>query len=517
MKGMKNMGSNHKKPLLLMVLSFLLMLALVGCASSQAKEKEPMNTGLDPAEWNSYAFKEKFPLHWESFKKNMVDEKEVKPKNDPSIEPFLPILWNGFGFAVEYNLTRGHTYAFEDQMNVRRITGNPNAVAACMSCKTTLFPKMIEEFGYDTAFKMNYHEEAMPWIDQMTASTKTDELGNYGHASVGCSTCHDPVTMDLRIAMPQLTLSLENMDPEIMQKQLGFTLDTITQHDMRSLVCAQCHVEYYFDPTNNAHTTFPWDQGVRMENMWDYYDELYGYDEVTGELGNRPGYDGYFKGEYVSRLTNTPIQKAQHPEFELWSYGPHQTVSCADCHMPYQRVDGKKKISSHRWGSPLKTVEESCRTCHADKSPTYLKDRVKDIQTRHKSGLLEAQELGVDATYYVNRLMTRLDEGKDINPAKVNEARYLQRKGQWFWDIIAAENSYGFHNPDAAVDSFRMSIQASAEAIRIATVELVKAGEDIDELIRQIEVTKQNVIDETVNHEKHLQAINEWFPNHRDK
>lgn len=504
MKGMKKMGRTTRKSLLLMVTSFLLMLALVGCASSQAQEKEPINTGLDPAEWDSYAFKDKFPLHWESFKKNMVDEKEVKPKNDPSIEPYLPILWNGFGFAVEYNLTRGHTYAFEDQMNVRRITGNPNAISACMSCKTTLFPKMIEEFGYDKAFQLNYHDEAMPWIDKMTAPTKTDELGNYGHASVGCSTCHDPVTMDLRIAMPQLTLSLENMDPEIMQKQLGFTLDTITQHDMRSLVCAQCHTEYYFDPANDRHTTFPWAQGTRMENMWDYYEE-------------KLGVEGQFQGEYVSRLTNQPILKAQHPEFELWSYGPHQTVSCADCHMPYQRVDGKKKISSHRWGSPLKTVEESCRTCHADKSPTYLKDRVKDIQTRHKTGLLEAQELSVQATYYVNRMMTRLDEGLAIDEAKLKEAQHLLREGQWYWDIIAAENSYGFHNPDAAVDSFRRSIKASAEAVEIATIELMKNGEDIDELKRQIEITKQNVVNETVNHEKHLQAINEWFPNHRDK
>ena len=520
---MKKMGNLSKKPLLLLIATFLVMLALVGCASSKAETPKvgSYDTGLDPKEWNNFAFKDKFPLHWESWMKNMENEKDPIPKNDPSVEPFLPILWNGFGFAVEYNKTRSHAFAFEDQMNVRRITGNPNAVTACMSCKTTLFPMMIEEFGHEKAWSMNYHTEAMPWLEEVAGEDRGKMVGGgqvaeWGHASVGCSTCHDPVTMDLRIAMPQLTLSLENMDPEIMQQQLGFTLDTITQHDMRSLVCAQCHTEYFFDPKNNLHTTFPWDYGVRMENMWEYYDKLWTFDEATGELSNTPGNDGFFKGEYVSRLTNTPIQKAQHPEYELWSYGPHQTVSCSDCHMPYQRVDGKKKISSHRWGSPLNTIEESCRTCHSDKSPTYLKDRVKDIQTRHKNGLLEAQELGVNATYYVNRLMVRFAEGHDIDEAKVNEARYLQRKGQWWWDIIAAENSYGFHNPDAAIESFKWSIRDSAEAIRIATIELVRIGEDIDELERQIEQTKQNVINETVSHEKHLQAINEWFPNLRD-
>ena len=41
---------------------------------------------------------------------------------------------------------------------------------------------------------------------------------------------------------------------------------------MRSLVCAQCHVEYYFKG-DCKYLTFPWDKGFTVEDMEAYYDE----------------------------------------------------------------------------------------------------------------------------------------------------------------------------------------------------------------------------------------------------
>ena len=45
------------------------------------------------------------------------------------------------------------------------------------------------------------------------------------------------------------------------------------------LVCAQCHVEYYFDKNRpgaegSAYLTFPWDKGFSVEDMEEYYDEI---------------------------------------------------------------------------------------------------------------------------------------------------------------------------------------------------------------------------------------------------
>ncbi|QOY38522.2 ammonia-forming cytochrome c nitrite reductase subunit c552 [Anaerobacillus isosaccharinicus] len=478
------MGSLNKKSILLAMFSIFLTLALVACNSSNAEESQPMDTGLDPDEYFNTAFKEKFPLHYESYLKNMVNEKEVISKSDPTIEPYQPALWSGYGFSLEYNLTRGHTYALEDQIKVKRI--NDNSIGSCITCKATVVPLLLseEEFG-DEFWGANFRGEILPRVKELAEGGESEELGELGHISIGCSDCHDPVTMDLRVTRPSFTKAMERS---------GVDLTKATQNDMRSYVCGQCHVEYYFEP-EKKEVTFPWDKGLRVEDMYEYYETI--------------AIDQGFDADWTHQISGTPSLKSQHPEFELSSYGTHGNagVSCSDCHMPYQRVDGKKKISSHRWGSPLKTVEESCRSCHADKSATYLKDRVEDIQDRHVEALLEAQELNTISHYYVNRMITA-----GVPEAKIKEAQQHVRKAQWFWDIIAAENSKGFHNPNASIDSFRTSSIESQAAIVIATEELVKLGEDIDVLKQQIETTMQNIVNEADHFEKHKHAINEWFP-----
>ena len=42
---------------------------------------------------------------------------------------------------------------------------------------------------------------------------------------------------------------------------------------MRSLVCAQCHTEYYFKG-DGEYLTFPHDKGFTVEDIEAYYDEM---------------------------------------------------------------------------------------------------------------------------------------------------------------------------------------------------------------------------------------------------
>ena len=96
---------------------------------------------------------------------------------------------------------------------------------------------------------------------------------------------------------------------------------------MRTLACAQCHVEYYFTP-EGKYLTFPWHNGTTMEGAEQYYDEI-----------------GF--ADYTHALSKAPIIKAQHPDYEIFSTGIHaqRGVSCADCHMPFMREDGRKYTS----------------------------------------------------------------------------------------------------------------------------------------------------------------------------
>lgn len=471
-----------KKNALLLVILALFMSILAACSgTSDAVEQDEKVTGLSPDEILNTAFKEEFPLHYESYLKNMESDVE-QSKLVPGIEPNLPILFHNYGFAVEYNKTRGHTYAIEDVLNIARI--NEDSIGSCMTCKSTVVPQLIDEMG-DDYWGANFLNDIVPRVIAAGEGGEAEELGKYGHISIGCSDCHDPATMELRITRPSFTNAMERR---------GIDVTKASKNEMRSYVCAQCHVEYHFEP-EHGKVVFPWDNGLSPEEMFEFYEKQakeYGFD-----------YD------WISDISGTPMLKAQHPEFELWSNGPHGKagVSCADCHMPYVREDGKKKITSHHWQSPLNTIEQSCRTCHNDKSETYLKNRVEEIQEAHLEAMEETQLHSVRAHYYVNKMITS-GAPKDA----IEEAQYYIRKGQWFWDIIAAENSDGFHNPQGGMDSMRISSDASNEAIKIAVRELTKLGVDLDEVEREIEKVLDKVYNEEDPFKKHTHATNDYFP-----
>ncbi|MEM6675886.1 MAG: ammonia-forming cytochrome c nitrite reductase subunit c552, partial [Planctomycetota bacterium] len=105
-----------------------------------------------------------------------------------------------------------------------------------------------------------------------------------------------------------------------------------SRQEMRSFTCGQCHVEYYC--ANKDTLNFPWDHGLKMEDLERVWEE-------------RVFADGTEFFDYEHGENGGPVFKVQHPEFELWSQGIHARsgVSCADCHMPYERV-GAAKMSN---------------------------------------------------------------------------------------------------------------------------------------------------------------------------
>ncbi len=46
----------------------------------------------------------------------------------------------------------------------------------------------------------------------------------------------------------------------------------------------------------------------------------------------------------------------------------------------------------------------------------------------------------------------------NVNQAELARARELVRKAQWMWDIVAAENSMGFHNTDQTMTTLGQSM-----------------------------------------------------------
>jgi nitrite reductase (cytochrome c-552) len=273
--------------------------------------------------------------------------------------------------------------------------------------------------------------------------------------TIGCANCHDPRTMELTITSFPLR--------EALQRQ-GKDPQKLSRNELRSLVCAQCHVEYYFtDPGqgSNKKPVLPWDNGMDPEKIYAYYNS-------HGDTKTR-GFEGKFL-DWTHPVSKTPMIKVQHPEYEVWYNGPHGAagVSCADCHMSFTRLDGKKKISSHQWRSPLKDVETACRQCHADKNADYFKQRVEYTQQKTFDQLLLAQELSVKAHEAVRLANEYAGEKNADYENLVILAKEQVRKGQFYWDYVSAENSVGFHNPTKILDTLILSREASQQAVSYA-------------------------------------------------
>lgn len=434
---------------------------VAGCSDVPTTElKTPVyKTKLAKNEMRVSAFAGEFPDQYASYKKN--DESEIMTKYKGSVnynkediwdplpegfrnaQPYLKNLWLGYPFMYEYREARGHTYAIEDQLHIDRISryGEKGLMpSSCWNCKTPKMVTWLEQYG-DDFWKKDFNE----FRESIDPAEDT----------IGCANCHNSQTMALQLYSQPLKDYLQSV---------GKDPNNMPRNEMRSLVCAQCHVEYYFNDKGHGPekgVTFPWANGFSPEEMYKYYND-------KGNV-KQAGFEGNF-ADWTHPASRTPMIKMQHPEYETWIDSTHGSagVSCADCHMPYERTSGKK-MSSHWWTSPLKDPElHACRQCHSDKTADYLRQRVYYTQDRTYKQLLTAQDRSVKAHEAV-RLATEYEGPKAANYDDLMiKARQGIRKGQMFWDWVSAENSVGFHNPVKTLDTLSQSINLSQEAIDAA-------------------------------------------------
>lgn len=464
--------------LLPFVAVMLVVLAICG-ASPPGEPAEPEETTLSPDEINNEAFKEFFPDQYDSLMTNYeAGTSDPESKFNTDDQPLLPILFNEFSFSKDYNAPSSHPYALEDFKN--SIRTDEKIGGGCLSCKSTAVPTLVREM--DTFYNVgNLRSEVLPAAEKM------------GQSSVGCSDCHDPVTMELRVTRQHF------IDAMAVQ---GVDVTKASQEEMRTYVCAQCHVSYYMPKKNGQPTskvTLPLAAGYKADQMfYDYYKS----EEV---LAN-------FSYEYISNISGAPIYKARHTDFETTMQGTHGKlgVDCADCHMPVVRGESGEPISSHFVGSPLKDMEASCTqqdSCHDKNHLKNLKNQTDRKNEEFTQMLLKAEESLTTAHYYVNKLIT-----SGANSDVIKECQSKITYSSWLWDYTDCENSSGQHAFKVSINNLKRSIDISNDVIKNATKELQVLGVDIDELNNEIEKTKQAVIDEPDTTIKYTHATNEYFP-----
>jgi nitrite reductase (cytochrome c-552) len=327
-------------------------------------------------------------------------------------DPRLLTLFAGYGFSKEYNEDRGHLNSLEDVEGTARV--NDTTPGTCYSCKSSDNPRVWDEMG-------------MAEYDKTPFSV----LGEHMNNPIGCANCHEANTMRLIVTNPALEEGLEAQ---------GKDWRTFTRQEMRTVVCANCHVEYYF-AGEGKYLTFPWFNGTNIDDIAEFYAALDFQDWEHPQSG-------------------TAMIKMQHPEYEFYtSDSTHfkAGVACADCHMPYTR-DGAAKFSTHDVRSPLLNAEVACGACHTD--VTYVTGRVSLIQNQVYATMMAAEDALVDAILAIESAAA----APGVNADLLEEARLLHREAQLRWDFIAAENSMGFHNPEEALRTLAMATDQARQA-----------------------------------------------------
>lgn len=421
--------------------------------------------------------------------------------------PQLTILWAGYPFSIDANEERGHFWIQVDQMDTARnnkdflnahgFAGFGGQPTACMNCHSGWSPWLLKNVGIGNtpeekwiSFNSTKYWTMIKNVPAVNGIEPNSEAhsGPHGGKRMGvtCADCHNPNDMQLRLTRQAAINALVSR---------GYEKDPVTgikasRDEMRTLVCSQCHVEYYFKPTGTKvkvmgesianDSTQKWWNGT--QKTYDEFDSWRNGNEPTEievaglELvfpwsawkKNEPFriemFDEHyekvrdiFAQDWQHKITKAPMLKIQHPETELFSGGVHAAngVSCADCHMPYKRK-GAKKMTEHNITSPLQDINAACKTCHTQ-SEEYLKAQIFDIQKSIAFDLRSAEYATVSLIEDIKVMREKLGalpafqtdgkvDDKKISAA-LKEPLELHRKGQMRGDFVGAENSTGFHNP----------------------------------------------------------------------
>ena len=404
--------------LFLLAMAGTFALGALGMSILQRREEaRPRPPLREIAQWETDNAKwgENFPRQYDTYKQ--MARTDVHTRYGGSFQrdylgetPANVILFAGYGFSKEYKQARGHVYAVEDVSHTGRLSSK--TPATCWTCKSPDVPRLMNEMG----------------VDKFYASKFTDLTDQVKHP-IGCLDCHEPNTMRLRITRPALREAF---------KAMGRDIDQVSHQEMRSLVCAQCHVEYHFEGPGN-YLTFSWGKGLRPDDM-----------------------DAYFEAsdfsDWTHAISKTRMIKMQHPDYEVYTAGIHayRNVACTDCHMPY-RTEGGVKFTDHHLQSPLANIANSCAVCHRW-SEDEVRNRVYAIQDKVHDGRARAEKAIAQAHFDIAAAMQAGADDKELT-----SVRSLVRKSQMWWDYVAANNGMGFHAPQECQRTLATSLDLAGQ------------------------------------------------------
>ena len=336
-----------------------------------------------------------YPNEFSTYAKNSENEEH---HSYIEAHPYIATLYSGYGFAIQYESARGHTFVVDDVTS----TGRPHKLANCFTCKTSDFTAKALNDG-DSAYSMAFEDMEAQITDPF-----------------GCFHCHQNEPGTLYVTHTYLANALA---------------DDIDSQNAQTLSCAQCHSEYYFDPETKATTLgYVGLENATPEKILDYYNNL-------------KDAEGNPYADWVDETTGVRKLKTQHPEFETISAagGIHPDMSCVTCHMGTAVAEDGTTFTNHYWSSPLDNpdVLESCNACHGDLTAA--------VEAIHEEIMGRCNSIGEELAKANEDLAAAVTAGT-LSEEDLAKARDLARSAQWYWDFVFVENGKGVHNKTLATD-----------------------------------------------------------------
>lgn len=345
-----------------------------------------LNGVVSAAEWESH-----YPDIYASYMKNAENTGHGGMRiSYVETDPDIQVIYDGMGFSFDYTEAIGHNFTLNDIAETTR----PHKLANCLTCKTPDMTAMVNAMGKGV-YSMDF--------DEMYAQVSEP---------VSCYNCHGNTPGTMVITHDYMA---DAMNDEITASRVSGSV----------VSCAQCHIEYYFDPATKA-TSVPYDSldNLDPDSILAFYNKM-----------------GFV--DFTNKNTGVGMIKVQHPEFETFmgEGSVHKGMyTCADCHMGVSYNEKGDPYANHFLSSPLENealLKDTCSMCHAD-LPAQVKAIQEEITGREKQ--ISAMLVEINT-----KLAAAIDSGS-LSEDVINQIKSLDRDAQFYWDFVYVENAEGAHN-----------------------------------------------------------------------
>ena len=342
--------------------------------------------------------------------------------------PEIKTLGKGYGYAKYYTEPASHVFSVWTVTHNGRVSDGAKTKAACITCKSPQYSNLVDMEGAEV--------HARPFNDVVG---EIDE-------NISCASCHANTPMkDGKVYL------------EVDRAEWIRSMGDDAGNTIEGEVCGQCHCDYSMAPGTSIPTC-PYDNGrtdMVPEKALQWYDDHNYVDWTYASTGAKMLAIRHAEYEFIYGGDNDILPMGSHMQ--------NLGYDCGDCHMATTTAEDGTVYASHEWISPLdnkELIDRDCSSCHADivaevraiqneidPATTVLGQRCEQYIKNLETKVATEQDDAANPGTKVLKLDEEFATSNGIDAATLERLQWIQRASCYYWNLAAAENSEGAHNP----------------------------------------------------------------------